>query len=461
MKRRDNNRGFTLVELIIAVAILAIAISPLIANFIQSSKMNLKGRESLDAMNLAQDIMEGLSGYTADEVDECVDNVLNDASGTKTLVGNILPKSAEYGTVTKVSGASDDVLQYNLSDVKAVGSVKNVYNAEIILDPTGTEQDQFNNQIMADISEINQYYDAVFTVPTASDTAAAIDALKEVSTSSLSKEQYYGKLKRETEVIISNMGTEDAPNYKVSVIRTYSAAQGEGGVLGIGASDKHTIVTDNICRMDADRFPRSVYIYFKGIEGATRTVSERKERIIVENRTGKDITVYLIRTQETDSLTGDVQQDDVNYGNTFGCEVAIVSKDMNNVDTENVYLVSNLRYDLNAPSPKYNFRTKTEEGHDIYNAQGKPMTDENGKRLYPELPKDENGDTITVGETKYLADRAKFYYNTAQVTEEKYLKYISDGYGRKDKNTIYKVTINLYDSVSGAKIATYDGGLSN
>ena len=258
-----------------------------------------------------------------------------------------------------------------------------------------------------------------------------------------------------------NTGTEAAPNYKVTVNRIYSAAQGEISVLGIGNSDKHTITTDNICRMDSDKFPRSVYIYFKGIEGASRTTGERKERFVVENTTGQDITVYLIRTQEVDSLTGNALSSEVTYGNTFGCEVAVVSKDMMGVDTENVYLVSNLRYDLNATSPRYNFRTKTEDGRDIYDASGKPMEDEDGKRLYPELPKNDAGESLNIGDSKYLADRAKFYYNTAQVNEEMYLKYISDGYGRKDKNTIYKVTINLYDSISGEKVATYDGGLSN
>jgi len=461
MKRRDNNRGFTLVELIIAVAILAIAISPLIANFIQSSKMNLQGRESLDAMNLAQDIMEGLSAYTADGVDECVQKVIDNESGTETLVGNILPKSATYGSVTKVAGTSDDVWKYEVTDVEAIGSVKNVYDAEIILDPTGDDQKAFNNQIMADVSEINQYYDAVFTIPTASDEVAAINALSSISSSALTKEKYYGRLRRETEIKIMNLGSEESPNYKVSVIRTYGAAQGENGVLGISYNDKHTVVTDNICRMDADKFPRSVYIYFKGIEGAVDTSLERKESFIIENTTGKDITVYLIRTQEVDSESGDALPDELDYGNAFGCEVAIVSKDMNDNDTNNVYLVSNLRMDLNAPSPRYNFRTKTEGGDDIYDADGKPMVDENGKRLYPELPKKDDGTVIGVGESTYKASRAKIYYNTAEINEEMYLEFVSDGYSRKDKNTIYKVTINLYDSVSGKKIATYDGGLSN
>ena len=65
--KKKKNQGFTLVELVIAIVILAIAVSPLLANFIQSSKMNLKSRKQLNALNLAQDIMEGMSQYTAQE----------------------------------------------------------------------------------------------------------------------------------------------------------------------------------------------------------------------------------------------------------------------------------------------------------------------------------------------------------------------------------------------------------
>ena len=463
MKRRDNNRGFTLVELIIAVAILAIAISPLIANFIQSSKMNQRGRESLDGMNLAQDIMEGISGYTVDELESSMDEVVNDVSGTKTIVGKFLPDASEYSSITKDPVGTDGLLKYNITGIGGTGSRDQTIDMEIILDPTGSNQEAFNNQIMADISEINQYYDAVFTIPTDSDVTDAINTLSTISTSSLPKENYKGKLKRETEIKIVNTGTEAAPNYKVSVIRTYGAAQGENGVLGISYSDLHTISTDNICKMDSDKFPRNVYIYFTGIEGATRVAGglERKESFTITNTTGKDITVYLIRTQKTTGVDAAPSQSEINYGDAFGAEVAIVSTDMSGTATENVYLVSNLRMDLNATSMRYNFRTKTEDGLDIYDAEGKPREDEDGNRLYPELPKTDNGTTITVGQSTYLADRAPIFYNSVKINEEKYLKYVSDGYARKDKNTLYKVTINLYDSVSGEKVATYDGGLSN
>lgn len=461
MKRLDNNKGFTLAELIIAVAILAIAVSPLIANFIQSSKMNMAGRENLDAMNLAQDIMEGLSGYTADEIDKRIEEVILNESGTESLKGNVLPTTSVYSGVDKVSDPDDKVLKYKISNVETIGSVKNVYDAEVILDPTGDDQKEFNDQIVADISEINQYYDAVFTVPTEKDVVSAIGVLKGRSSTALTDEQWHGKLKREINIEILNTNPSGTPNYKVKVSRKYGPAQGEQGVLGLGSSDSHTIVTDNICRMDSDKFPRNVYIYFKGIEGATYSDVEKKERIVVSNNTGQDITVYLIRTQETHSQTGEVLADEITYGNSFGCDVAVTSTTPDGALTKNVHIVSNLRFDLNAISPRYNFRVKTEDGEDIYDANGEPKRDEKGQRLYPEIPTNEKGEKLSIVDSTYNSSRANYYYNTELVNEETYLDYFSDGYASKDKHTLYKVTINLYDVETGEKVATYDGGVSN
>ena len=64
-------------------------------------------------------------------------------------------------------------------------------------------------------------------------------------------------------------------------------------------------------------------------------------------------------------------------------------------------------------------------------------------------------------ESTYVNARARYYYNGVQVTENVYRDCFSDGYMRNEKNTIYKVTINLYDKKTQKKVATYDGGLAN
>lgn len=63
MKNQKNSKGFTLVEVLIAVSILAIAVIPLLANFVTSSRVNVKSKRTLNATTVAQNIMEGISAF--------------------------------------------------------------------------------------------------------------------------------------------------------------------------------------------------------------------------------------------------------------------------------------------------------------------------------------------------------------------------------------------------------------
>lgn len=63
MRKPEKNKGFTLVEVLIAVAILAVLVVPLVANFVTSSRVNLKSKRVMNGTSVAQNIMEGLSSY--------------------------------------------------------------------------------------------------------------------------------------------------------------------------------------------------------------------------------------------------------------------------------------------------------------------------------------------------------------------------------------------------------------
>ena len=64
----DKDAGFSLVELLIAVIILAIIVVPLLHGFVTSARMNGKARQTQRAITVAQDIMEGLKAYDIEEL---------------------------------------------------------------------------------------------------------------------------------------------------------------------------------------------------------------------------------------------------------------------------------------------------------------------------------------------------------------------------------------------------------
>lgn len=67
-QKLNKNAGFSLVELLIAITILAIIVIPLLNVFLTSNRLNIKSRQTLRATTMAQDIMEGLKAYNIEEL---------------------------------------------------------------------------------------------------------------------------------------------------------------------------------------------------------------------------------------------------------------------------------------------------------------------------------------------------------------------------------------------------------
>ena len=64
MKKRiqQNNEGFSLIELIIAVVILAFVVAPILGAFVSSARTNGKSQRVLSATTAGQNIMEEVKG---------------------------------------------------------------------------------------------------------------------------------------------------------------------------------------------------------------------------------------------------------------------------------------------------------------------------------------------------------------------------------------------------------------
>ena len=58
--KRKQNKGFTLVEVLIAMTILAIIVAPLLHAFVTASRTNAKAKQLMKATTLAQNVMEEL-----------------------------------------------------------------------------------------------------------------------------------------------------------------------------------------------------------------------------------------------------------------------------------------------------------------------------------------------------------------------------------------------------------------
>ena len=84
-KRYNNNDGFTLVEILVAVAIVAIIVAPILKGITTSMKVNNKSDKIMNQTAVAQSVMEAISNESFESVARELDN-----SNTNDLT--VLPK---------------------------------------------------------------------------------------------------------------------------------------------------------------------------------------------------------------------------------------------------------------------------------------------------------------------------------------------------------------------------------
>lgn len=67
-KLKENNKGFTLIELIVTVIILALITAPFLSSFVSASKTNAKSKRIQEANELSQHIIEQFKGSSFDKI---------------------------------------------------------------------------------------------------------------------------------------------------------------------------------------------------------------------------------------------------------------------------------------------------------------------------------------------------------------------------------------------------------
>ncbi len=103
---KKDNSGFTLVELIIAIVVIAIVMTPIYSNFREATIINGKAKAEMDATNMASNVMEGLSAYSAEEIIKAfyTKYELKDSAGNSLRTDNALSILPNEVTITGTYG---------------------------------------------------------------------------------------------------------------------------------------------------------------------------------------------------------------------------------------------------------------------------------------------------------------------------------------------------------------------
>jgi len=498
MVKKSNNKGFTLVEVIIAVIILGIVITPLLANFVQAMRVSKKSRTELNATNMAQNIMEGMSARTAEELIKAF------ATGGKNTGLSIMPKDMEYTSYGELSNldltTKGYYYTYNGVDSQAHGSVpiytdvktvnstdpdgnplteyyvgdvfenmenkyayfvtgikgaKNTtYDLRIVADATGHEA--YNNDDMMNITKMNGTYDCMWA-DEVSDFNEAIEQLYTTKTQqSSTKEDLASALKRTMTVRIynANEGTTDPPNYVVAVQNSYESINSAGQVL---APLYTAPAVDRYYSQTSGQNPRNVYVY---LWPNYTTIAGNEDTVVVNNEAGIPINIVLTRISVEQSQY--LKETSVANEQNYKANV-ILEGTFKDVDFRDYYDKVSVRRLRNQITSVYtNMRENIAYSHeenvkdDGYGNLVNPYYSLTRMTVTPNM-KDKVGNFLFDADTSLPEEE--------RVSQKDYV--VFDIAGSESANKLYDVTLEVYEGGAAAlgfpeemRLTTFTGGAS-
>ena len=357
-KRKLNNAGLTLVEILVAVAIFSIAIVPLMYGFVFSAMNNAKAKHLQQTSTLAYTIIENCKAYTMEEIE------------TKVLDGSFMPDAtASYdgstlGSTTKVYYFDDVNMYKNDDDVTDIST--QVYDIKMTITPMGAEQDlmQYNN--------MNRYKDAIFLAESTLSTGATPSSARQLEDGLYEWVLELIRLKVATDADAIPLTLTDIENSMATggknagltitftrniIVNTYANASGEGAEVtyeyiynlnqdfvsdaidlsvpggmversvdcnststlgGMFIIYDSSLTTDNL---------QNVYLFYyppynnEGIECTAETIQ-------FNNSLGRDVNVYLLKQVKTDMSMLEIKSNENLYspaisGTTTGGKIKL------------------------------------------------------------------------------------------------------------------------------------------
>ena len=107
LKRILNQKGLTLVEIIVTLAVLGIVIAPLMSMFVTSQKVNVESRKEYEAIQLAQKYMEEIKAMDTISIGNFNNGVYEENEGVGTFTWREESDDAKYDLIIKVMGSVD------------------------------------------------------------------------------------------------------------------------------------------------------------------------------------------------------------------------------------------------------------------------------------------------------------------------------------------------------------------
>lgn len=311
---KKDNAGFSLVEMIIAILILAIITMPFLRLFVTSATVNNKSRRELRATSLAQDIMEGVKSY---DLKGLLREFGTDSTGTEYVSADdfavIAKASVDTKSVTEIPPTTPDTRKSYEFFVTGVKYENSKFNAKITLNPnrfysheymeSGKEiYETLNNDEITSISSVNsanyEYMgsevkkDGSFKA----DTKVDSKILDIIRTDHPSVESYKDiiLLGRDIEITFDPIAGSDKIQATIDISYTYKYYDGVGYI-----NARRTVHNTDLDLLGGVTFDSgNYYFYYYPFYKAT---GGTKDTFTINKNVPDDIRLYIVKQKYIDN----------------------------------------------------------------------------------------------------------------------------------------------------------------
>ena len=303
----NDNSGLSIVEVLVAVAILAIVFVPLLKTFTQASTINARAQKLQIVTSLAEGVMEDVKGKSIQELHDLaieradVSFLPLDADGTLTKgnLNNVPPYTVTYENVTATQGITYDAVvtiatENYKNKTKGADDIGDVSDANIRELPQINKVDSNRNAVLS--WELNKYDNKALENLAAENSVTGSDI-------ATLKDSYKNTAEKYINIEINE--DSETSSTKVSCEVEYKT--------GKNASDKslkYLVYTGYFVEpLASEPAGPNIYLFYtlsENVKDGASNIADpiKKENIKIEDKTtGKRHNVYFIMQDGVDKLS--------------------------------------------------------------------------------------------------------------------------------------------------------------
>lgn len=287
-KHQKNNKGFSLIELLVAITILAVVMIPMLHSFITSARANAKARKVMEATTAAQNLMEEMKS-------ENLPKYLTDKGFSKVPVMKDEDSGEQYKDVDG-NGIVGYYKAFDSSESSALTVNDREFRAKVTLDPhnymtlegESLKNTDYNAIPFAKLSKLSKASNAFYIQKSDQEDLAS------KSMNPAAYVEVYNQMRRTITIDIEHDSSTKVTKVYVTVNYKDERAGESGEVTPINRQEIYSNADD-----PEKKILSNVFVCFFPIYN-NADVANPKEEIVINNKNNCRVGVYLVKQTARD-----------------------------------------------------------------------------------------------------------------------------------------------------------------